>query len=422
MQRLVRAACLGAASGLAVVAVRLFFGFLQQILTGHAGELPNAAAQLHPWQRAATPALGGAAAVAVTWAATRWGGARKFKEYVEAVRFENGRIPLLPTVWRTLSSAFSIATGAAIGREGSMIQFATAFSSWLGSRDKNSPALLANQAAWGSAAAVAAAYQAPIAGVFFASEIVAGKIVAVEIAPLLVSAVVGFVISRGILGGGPLFAATEPIYLDAPQVAIALAAAVLIGVLGPAYDRLTRSLRTARSWPVALFWSGAVVGILSLIRPEVWGNGDVALRAIMQTQSSSWTVLLILALRLCATTFCVGTGTVGGVFTPTLFVGSAVGLLAAGLLHAGTPVLFAIIGMGALLSAATQAPLMATFMSVELTGQWQLFPLLLLGNLAAWQVSRRLSPHSLYALATPEPAVKVSEPRPSVPLLSSQGS
>lgn len=250
----------------------------------------------------------------------------------------------------------------------------------------------------------------------------AGKIVAVEIAPLLVSAVVGFVISRGILGGGPLFAATEPIYLDAPQVAIALAAAVLIGVLGPAYDRLTRSLRTARSWPVALFWSGAVVGILSLIRPEVWGNGDVALRAIMQTQSSSWTVLLILALRLCATTFCVGTGTVGGVFTPTLFVGSAVGLLAAGLLHAGTPVLFAIIGMGALLSAATQAPLMATFMSVELTGQWQLFPLLLLGNLAAWQVSRRLSPHSLYALATPEPAVKVSEPRPSVPLLSSQGS
>jgi CIC family chloride channel protein len=356
--------------------------------------------------------------MAVTWAATRWGGARDFEEYVEAVRFKNGRIPFLSTAWRTLSSAFSIATGAAIGREGSMIQFAAAFSSWCASRDKHPPASLANQVAWGAAAAVAAAYQAPVAGVFFASEIVVGKIIAAEIVPLLVSAFVGATISRSVFGGNPLFVATQPIRLDARQVAIGLAAAVLIGSLGPAYVKLTRSLRKARNWPVALVWSGALVGILSLSRPEVWGNGDVALRAIMQTDSASWPVFSILAFRLCATTFCVGTGTVGGVFTPTLFAGSAAGLLAANLLHSGTPVLFAIIGMGALLSAATQAPFMATFMTIELTGQWSLLPLLLLVSVAAWQVSRRLSPHSLYALATPEPSVKISEPKPSASRLS----
>jgi len=103
----------------------------------------------------------------------------------------------------------------------------------------------------------------------------------------------------------------------------------------------------------------------------------------------------------------VGTGTVGGVFTPTLFTGGALGALAAyGLVHLAVPAdptLFAIAGMSALIAAATHAPLMATFVAVELTGDWRLLPGLLVLDILAWLIARRLSSDALYAIATQTP-------------------
>jgi len=90
------------------------------------------------------------------------------EDVVEAVRFGDGEIPFASTLWRTLSSAFSVATGAAIGREGSMIQFAAAAASWVGRRSGVRRASLGRQVSYGAAAAIAAAYSAPIAGMFFA--------------------------------------------------------------------------------------------------------------------------------------------------------------------------------------------------------------------------------------------------------------
>jgi Voltage gated chloride channel len=96
--------------------------------------LPIVAATLSPARRILTPIIGAAFATFVIWAMRRSAADLRFEEYVQAVRLKNGRIPFRSTVWRTASSAFSIATGAAIGREGSMIQFAAAISSWVGER------------------------------------------------------------------------------------------------------------------------------------------------------------------------------------------------------------------------------------------------------------------------------------------------
>ena len=115
-------------------------------------------------------------------------------------------------------------------------------------------------------------------------------------------------------------------------------------------------------------------------------------------------IVTLLACRLVATTFCVGTGTVGGVFTPTLFAGAAVGLATAHLLHNPEPSILAICGMGLLMAAVTHAPLMAALMAVELTGQWHLLPIILPCSLLASFIARSISPESLYAIASPEPA------------------
>jgi CIC family chloride channel protein len=162
-------------------------------------------------------------------------------------------------------------------------------------------------------------------------------------------------------------------------------------------------------WPLALVWSGILVGLLSLKSPLVWGNGDAALLEITQSSPALWTLASALGLRLLATAFCVGTGTVGGVFTPTIFTGGAVGYLIALLLHFPDPAAFAILAMAALLAAVTHAPLMAALMTVELTGEWRLLPLILGSAMVAFFVARRLSLHSLYAIATPEPTDDVAQ-------------
>lgn len=394
---------LGLASGFACVAVRLIFRMLQWVFVQHFGLLPEAAAALPYTRRSLTPLVGALCATAVLWAVRRWSQSERSEEYVEAVRFHHGHISFASTLWRTISSAFSVATGAAIGREGSMIQFAAAVSSWIGRRSPISRMPLARQVACGVAAAVAAAYQAPIAGMLFAMEIVIGQWRWTYVPELLIASATGWLVSITVLGPGPLFS-IQGISGSRHALLWGLIVAAFAGLVAPLYHWLLRSLRFTSRWPLALAWSGLAVGLMSLWRPEVWGNGDMALMEILGGNPVLSTVVWVFAVRLVATTFCVGTGTVGGVFTPTLFVGATLGLVAGNLLHLPVPVLLALIGMGSFLAAVTHAPLMAAFMVVELTGEWHLLPVLLLYTLLARQIAHRLSQHSLYAIATPEPA------------------
>jgi chloride channel protein, CIC family len=287
------ALALGLASSLACVGVRLFFRLLQWLATGHSGLLSHAAESLPPWYRVITPAFGALAAMGVIWAARRFAKSGNFEDYVEAVRLNGGRMAFLPTLWRTVSSACSVATGAAIGREGSMIQFATAATSWLAERAAFSRIPLSTQVACGAAAAVATVYQAPIAGVFFAAEIVLGKIMMRTIPLLLISALTGGLAGAWLLGKGPLFGVhMDPaIHLGTYRsIAVALLLAVLLGFLGPAYYWLIHSLRNTSKWPLPLLWSGALVGLLSLRSTLVWGNGDAALLQITQSSPAVWSL------------------------------------------------------------------------------------------------------------------------------------
>src|ERR1700716_1355350 len=263
------AVVLGAASGSACVAVRLFFRLLQWVFVQQTGMLPIAAATLSPTRRVLPPIIGAAFATLVVWMMRRSTADLHFEEYVEAVRIRNGRIPLLSTVWRTASSAFSVASGAAIGREGSMIQFAVAISSWVGERSPLRNLSLSRQVAYGAAAAVAAAYQAPIAGVFFATEIVLGEWAWNDALQLLLASSTGWLISRLLLGAGPLFPVrgSLPITHDLLWV---LPLALVLGACGPVYQKLLYLSAAAKRLPFALLWSGLAVGVLALIEPKVW--------------------------------------------------------------------------------------------------------------------------------------------------------
>lgn len=398
---------LGILSALVCVALRLFFRILQWTFVQQMGSLPAAAATLSTAARIATPVFGAILASLITWLASRIGPHLGFEEYVKAVRLRGGRIPFLPTAWRTLSSAFSIATGAAVGREGSMIQLATTVSSWVGARMHARTFSLPQKVAFGAAAAVAAAYQAPIAAMFFASEIVLGEWRWKNTFPLSLASVSGWLVSRTILGAGPLFPVAGQLHPTISALWI-VPLTLLLGLFGPAYQKLLHWARSASHLPLALLWSASVVGILSLLEPRVWGNGDVALTLLLDGNLTLVGILVLLGLRVIATTACVGTGTIGGVFTPTLFTGAALGLASAHIFEYHQPLLFGVCGMALLMAAVTHAPLMSSFMAVELSGQWHILPLLVCGAMLASFIARRVSPASLYGIASPPASERVT--------------
>jgi CIC family chloride channel protein len=252
------AVVLGAASGSACVAVRLFLRLLQWVFVQQTGMLPLAAATLPPARRILTPIVGAALTTFLSWMMRKSAQDPHFEEYVEAVRLRNGKIPLPSTVWRTFSSALSVATGAAIGREGSMIQFSAAICSWIGERSPLKNLTLSRQVAYGVAAAVAAVYRAPIAGVFFAIEIVLGNWIRRDIPLLLLASSTGLLVSRLLLGAGPLFLVkgSLPITHDILWI---FPLALVLGAAGPAYRKLLNLSGTAKRLPfcTSVEWSGS---------------------------------------------------------------------------------------------------------------------------------------------------------------------
>ncbi len=393
--------------------IRLILRALQWIATGQDGLLAEAAARLPLGRRALTPIAGALVATAVLHLTRKYLAGRKNVDYVQAVQLQDGRMPFRPTAWRTLASACSIATGASIGREGSMIQFAAASIAGLGVRLAHRWVTQPQLVTFATAAAVAAVYQAPLAGIFFAVEIVLGlkaleKSALRSLPALAVAAASGSWVSAVCLGHGPLFAVTAPpqfVWRDSGWI---LVGTLLFGVVGPAYFYLIEGLRFLRKWPGAMLWSGAAVGLLSCIRPEVWGNGDSGVLLNLSGKVDVSAVLVLLLLRLVATSACVGSGVVGGVFTPTLFAGSALGLLYAANLHL-TSTAYALLGIACLLASVTHAPVMSALVTVELTGTHAWLPVFLLCSWLAYQTSCRLSPDSLYAVATQDPG-KVPKP------------
>ena len=146
--------------------------------------------------------------------------------------------------------------------------------------------------------------------------------------------------------------------------------------------------------------------MLSLWRPEVWGNGYSSIRAQLDDPAVWSLVALVLGFKLLAIAATTGSGAPGGVFTPTLFVGAATGVLAAAGVGSliGNVVfqpVYAVVGMAVLLAATTHAPVMSALMVFEMTGQYALLPVLLAASVVSTLLSRRLEPVSVYGLVRP---------------------
>ncbi len=404
------AAVAGALAAAATVGFRWLAQQVEWLATGHTGGLVAAARALPPAQRALVGALGGVLAGLVLYAGARWArrGPRgeRHLDYIDAARAGNADLNDRTTLARTASALVSVGTGASIGREGPMVQLAAWLASWLARLLPLTAEQRNTLMVCGIAAGIGSAYHAPVAGVVFVLELALGFFARRTVAPVLIASATASALIYWLVEPTPLY--------EMPAVAMvptSLGAALVAGlVFGGVGWLLLVLLEGSRGLfarlgplPLRLGLGGLLVGLLSAAVPEVWGNGySVVSRVLQGDLLWQWLALILLA-KVVSTVLSSGSGAIGGVFTPSLFVGAAAGStlaqvaalwLPAGVV--GDPRVLAVIGMAAVLAAVTHAPLMAIVMVLEMTGQYQLTVPVMLACGVAYAISTEFGARPLY--------------------------
>ncbi len=393
------AAVIGIGGALASVAFRELIHAFEWMITGHSGSLVQAAIGLHGARRAVVPVIGGLAAGLVIQYGAELFSAKRSVDYMEAVAVGDGVISAKPTLVRSISSLLTIASGGSIGREGPMVQLAALIGSKVGLLTGAPMPRRRLLVACGAAAGIASAYNAPIAGALFVAEIVMGSFAMESFGPLLVASVSADATIHRFLGYGPVFDVPIVHFGENWELILYAVFGVLLGHLAPPFLALLDwSKRRFEALPgrVSLKFAlgGLVVGLISIGFPQVWGNGYSVVDSILHDRLVGWLLLAVLLAKVVSTASTVGSGAVGGVFTPTLFIGAAVGALTGATLRLAFPHMtsgagaFAVVGMGGFLAATTHAPLTSVLMIFEMTLDHQVVLPLILACVTAHYVAK----------------------------------
>jgi CIC family chloride channel protein len=359
-------------------------------------------------------------------------------EVMLAVAEFGGRIRPQVAVVKALASALCIGSGGSVGREGPIVQIGSALGSTIG-QFANMPARqLKLLVACGAAGGISATFNAPIAGVFFALEVILGDFEMTSFAVVSLSSVTAAAIGRAVFGDAS-FLSLPAFTLSSPAELVLYAAlGALAGVVGVLFirvlygaedlaDRLWRGPAWAR--PAV---GGVLLGCLLLAVPQMYGVGYPVLTRAVTGHYLIAFVVVLLAAKIVATSLTIAIGGSGGVFAPSLFMGAMLGSAFGQGAHELLPGLhtpsgaFAVVGMGAVFAGAARAPITAVIILVELSGDYAISLPLLIAIVTSTAVSTHLCADTIYTLKLRRRGIQINRPRvvsvmQSVPLSAAMG-
>lgn len=393
----------GLAVGAAVVGFRELITLIQGVSWGSASpRLYDWVAGLPWWRVLLAPTLGGVAVGLLAWRLLPGGRPQGVAHVMEAAALHGGRMGLRAGLVAALGSALSIGVGASVGREGPAVHLGGSIAGWMAARLRLGRNLSRSILGCGVAAAVAASFNAPLAGALFAHEVVVGHYALSAFAPVVIASVAATMVSRGWFGNAPAFE-IPPMALgswaEMPAFAGLGLACALAAVLFQHMVTLaeTQSRRLPGPPYVRTAAGGLAVGVIALAFPQVLGVGyditDDALKGLI----APTLLLALVAAKMAATAISLGFGLPGGVFGPALVLGA---LLGGGFGHAVAMVfpelaspagLYAVIGMGALASAVLGAPISTTLIVFEMTADYQVTVAVMLASVVANVLSGQIS-------------------------------
>jgi CIC family chloride channel protein len=397
----------GLAGGFGAIGFRYLIGFFQSISYGSAGELLDVVSTI-PWYfRIGVPALGGLVVGPIVYFLAREAKGHGVPEVMEAVALKYGIIRKRIVFIKALVSAICIGTGGSVGREGPIVQIGSAVGSTLGQMFKVSENRMKTLVGCGAAAGIAATFNAPIAGSMFALEIIMGEFGVATFSPVIISAVTATAVSRHFLGDFPAFVVPAYQLVSALEFPLYGIMGLFCASVGVAFTILLyhgEDLFDYLQFPDYLkpALGGLILGAMGLLFPQILGIGYGAINLALMQELSWWFMSLLVIGKILATSITIGSGGSGGIFAPSLFIGSMAGGFFGGVVHhlfptvTASPGAYSIVGMGAVVAATTHGPLSAILILFEMTGDYKIILPLMITCIISRLMAGRLLKESIY--------------------------
>jgi CIC family chloride channel protein len=327
-----------------------------------------------------------------------------------AVRMKGGRIRPRVAAVKAIASAVSIGSGGSVGREGPIVQIGSALGSTVGQMGGLGPNQTRVMVACGAAGAIGATFNAPIAGVLFALEVILGSFAARSFGLVVISSVTATALSQAVLGREPAFRLLQPFFLISEwEFLLYLVLGIFLGILAIVYIQSVYWFedsfdRWNRSPTLKAVVGGLAVGALGFFGSRhIFGVGNEAVELALGGTLTAGFMLFLVLLKILATSITLGAGGSGGVFAPALFIGSmaggAFGQVANGLFPAWTapPGAYALVGMAALFAGAAHAPITGILILFEMTDNYQIILPLMFSVVVSYLIASRVFADSIYS-------------------------
>ncbi|MGC8492863.1 MAG: chloride channel protein [Syntrophobacteraceae bacterium] len=377
----------------------LFGTFLPRLVGGHL------------WIVALMPALGGLLLAPFFWKWPEEAQIEGIPATMEAVAFKNGAIKWTSGLFTMLISSLTLGSGGSAGSEGPIVRIGSAFGSGVGQLFGVEGPSGRLMAACGAGAGLAAIFNAPIAGVLFAIEVVLGEFHVYSFSPIVISAVVATALSRAFLFHGE-FALQIPAYqLFSPwEIGLYAILGIAAGFVSAGFVRLMQvshsffhhKVKIPTVYKPAL--GGLLVGIMGVWLPQVLGFAHGPYLAAINGKFSLGLLFILLAAKIVATALTLGSGGCGGVLCPSLFMGAALGSGLGMIFHDFLPHMipqaggYGIVGMGAVLGAVVQAPMAAIVMIFEMINDYTVILPMMTACILAAVIQKSILKGSIYTL------------------------
>lgn len=378
------AVLVGVITGIGVIFIREGIDFVQGIFLGGSSDKLIDSLLILPWWRILlVPTLGGLMVGLFVYYLIPGRKPCGVSNVIEASVFQGGRMNFRVGIGASIASIFSIGIGGSVGREGPAIHLGATIGAWFSEKLHLTRSLSRALLGCGSAAAVAASFNAPIAGALFAHEVIVGHFAMSAFAPIVISSVVGTIVSRIYFGDSPAFEITQQSLASLWEFPAVVGLGIAGGLVAIILMRTTMASEDLIKKLPGPHWirpgiGGFLLGLIALAFPHVLGVGYEATDMALNAQLPLYLLISLLFMKILSTSICIGSGFGGGVFTPSLMVGAmlggAYGIVVTSIfpdLSSG-PGAYTIVGMGAVAAAVLGAPISTTLIVFELTDDYPL--------------------------------------------------
>jgi len=422
----------GAIAGLGAVVFRWLISSFESLFFGGGA---NYLGFLGQYYIILLPAVGGLIVGLLVHFGAREAKGHGVPEVMEAVAVGGGRIRPRVAVVKSLASSICIGSGGSVGREGPIVQIGSSFGSAIGQWLGLPAGWLRTLVACGAAGGISATFNTPIGGVFFAMEIILGRFITPRFGYVVISSVVANFVAHAFLGSQPSFDIVPYSMVSYWELLPYVLLGVLAALAAAAFIRLLYKCEDIfDAWHIPEYLKPAIggigIGLIGLYSYDLLGvgYGDVFWVSSMSVNQALLgnialqSLVILVVLKIIATSLTLGSGGSGGIFAPSLFIGAMLGGALGSVAHLLFPSYvassgaYALVGMAAVFAGAARAPITATIMLFEMTRDYAIILPLMIAVVISVVISRSLSRESIYSLKLVRRGVDINQLYQASPL------